>query len=87
MHAALRPSMKALVAGDLLRHSDLDVKIAVASCLSEITRITAPDAPYDDDLMKVLLILLLKLLSECLYIIDAILSNYLGDFWTDCWCF
>ncbi|KAH0462387.1 hypothetical protein IEQ34_009962 [Dendrobium chrysotoxum] len=52
MHAALRPSMKALVTGDLLRHSDLDVKIAVASCLSEITRITAPDAPYDDDLMK-----------------------------------
>ncbi|XP_020684979.1 uncharacterized protein LOC110101425 isoform X2 [Dendrobium catenatum] len=52
MHDALRPSMKALVAGDLLRHSDLDVKIAVSSCLSEITRITAPDAPYDDDLMK-----------------------------------
>lgn len=52
MHAALQSSMKALVTRDLLRHSDLDVKIAVASCLSEITRITAPDAPYDDDLMK-----------------------------------
>ncbi|XP_020576396.1 uncharacterized protein LOC110021984 [Phalaenopsis equestris] len=52
MHTALSPSMNALVTKDLLRHSDLDVKIAVASCLSEITRITAPDAPYDDDLMK-----------------------------------
>lgn len=52
MHDALRPSMKALVSGDLLRHSDLDVRVAIASCLSEITRITAPDAPYDDDLMK-----------------------------------
>ncbi|KAK8950002.1 hypothetical protein KSP40_PGU002669 [Platanthera guangdongensis] len=52
MHDALRPSMKALVSRDLLRHSDLDVRVAIASCLSEITRITAPDAPYDDDLMK-----------------------------------
>lgn len=53
MHDALSPLMKALVANDLLRHSDVDVKVAVASCISEITRITAPDAPYDDDKMKV----------------------------------
>lgn len=52
MHDALSPLMKALVANDLLMHSDLDVKVAVASCISEITRITAPDAPYDDDKMK-----------------------------------
>ncbi|OIT02584.1 PREDICTED: transcription factor TFIIIB component B'' homolog isoform X2 [Nicotiana attenuata] len=52
MHDALSPLMKALVANDLLRHSDLDVKVAVASCISEITRITAPDAPYDDEKMK-----------------------------------
>ncbi|KAL3366184.1 hypothetical protein AABB24_011040 [Solanum stoloniferum] len=52
MHDALSPLMKALVANDLLRHSDVDVKVAVASCISEITRITAPDAPYDDDKMK-----------------------------------
>lgn len=45
--------MKALVAKELLGHSDIDVKVAVASCISEITRITAPEAPYDDDLMKV----------------------------------
>lgn len=53
MQAALSPSLKALVAEQLLRHSDVDVKVAVASCISEITRITAPDAPYDDDQMKV----------------------------------
>lgn len=52
MHDALSPLMKALVANDILRHSDVDVKVAVASCISEITRITAPDAPYDDDKMK-----------------------------------
>lgn len=45
--------MKALVDKGLLGHLDMDVKVTVASCFSEITRITAPEAPYDDDLMKV----------------------------------
>ncbi|GKB48042.1 TRAF-type zinc finger domain-containing protein 1-like protein [Tanacetum coccineum] len=50
---ALKPSMKALIQDDLLRHSDVDVKVAAASCMSEIMRITvAPDAPYDDDQMR-----------------------------------
>ncbi|KAL5980453.1 hypothetical protein ACLOJK_028361 [Asimina triloba] len=52
MLTALRPSVKALVVKDILKHSDMDVKVAVASCISEITRITAPDAPYEDDMMK-----------------------------------
>ncbi|KAL8209991.1 hypothetical protein R6Q57_006723 [Mikania cordata] len=49
---ALKPSMKALIHDNLLKHSDVDVKVAVASCISEITRITAPDAPYDDNQMR-----------------------------------
>ncbi|XP_048133535.1 sister chromatid cohesion protein PDS5 homolog C-like isoform X2 [Rhodamnia argentea] len=49
---ALSPSLKALVADQLFRHSDADVRVATASCISEITRITAPEAPYEDDLMK-----------------------------------
>ncbi|XP_021739543.1 eukaryotic translation initiation factor 5B-like [Chenopodium quinoa] len=52
MKKALSPSMKALIANELLRHKDIDVNVAVASCISEITRITAPDAPYEDDQMK-----------------------------------
>ncbi|KAK2452858.1 nucleolar protein dao-5 [Trifolium repens] len=52
MHNALSPSLKALIADKLVKHSDFDVKVALASCFSEITRITAPDAPYDDDQMK-----------------------------------
>lgn len=52
MQNALSASLKALVTDQLLRHSDIDVKVAVAACISEITRITAPDAPYDDDQMK-----------------------------------
>ncbi|KAL1168099.1 hypothetical protein V6Z11_A05G062300 [Gossypium hirsutum] len=52
MQNALSPSLKALVAEQLFRHPDDDVKVAVAACISEITRITAPDAPYDDDQMR-----------------------------------
>ncbi|CAN6985320.1 hypothetical protein BRARA_A00590 [Brassica rapa] len=52
MQNALSPLMTALVDGKLVKHSDIDVKVAVAACISEITRITAPDAPYDDDKMR-----------------------------------
>uniref|UniRef100_M1BFC0 Nucleic acid binding protein n=1 Tax=Solanum tuberosum TaxID=4113 RepID=M1BFC0_SOLTU len=45
---AFRSVMEALVADGLLRHPDIDVKVSVASCISEIMRITAPDQPYDD---------------------------------------
>ncbi|XP_062219621.1 sister chromatid cohesion protein PDS5 homolog C-like isoform X2 [Phragmites australis] len=49
---AIRPATKALVKKELFGHADPNVRLAVASCISEITRITAPDAPYDDDVMK-----------------------------------
>ncbi|KAK7294013.1 hypothetical protein RJT34_16896 [Clitoria ternatea] len=49
---ALVPSMKALISNELLRHIDETVKISVTSCITEITRITAPEVPYDDDQMK-----------------------------------
>ncbi|XP_062222786.1 sister chromatid cohesion protein PDS5 homolog C-like isoform X5 [Phragmites australis] len=49
---AIRPATEALVKKELLGSADPNVRLAVASCISEITRITAPDAPYDDDAMK-----------------------------------
>jgi len=54
MLKALSPSLKSLISDKLLKHSDVDVKVALASCLSEFT---APDAPYDDGQMKVCLII------------------------------
>ena len=30
----------------------MDVKVSVVSCIIEITRIIAPDAPYKDEQMK-----------------------------------
>lgn len=53
MQDALYPSMKALISNQLLKHTDTDVKVSLASCMSELIRITAPDAPYDDAEMKV----------------------------------
>jgi hypothetical protein len=50
---AIQPVTEALVKKELLCHEDSNVRVAVASCISEITRITAPNAPYDDDAMKV----------------------------------
>lgn len=61
MQDALLPTMKALKANQLLRHPNSDVRISVASCLSEVMRITAPESPYDDDLMKVFLLCISKL--------------------------
>ncbi|KAL8109903.1 hypothetical protein AgCh_025849 [Apium graveolens] len=45
-------AMKALIKEPLLKHSDNDVKVYVASCLCEVFRITAPETPYEDAEMK-----------------------------------
>ncbi|KAH7671857.1 Tudor/PWWP/MBT domain-containing protein [Dioscorea alata] len=52
MALALYPVMKALIGKEFLGHMETDVRMRVGSCLSEITRITAPTNPYKDDLMK-----------------------------------
>uniref|UniRef100_M4CHA3 Tudor domain-containing protein n=1 Tax=Brassica campestris TaxID=3711 RepID=M4CHA3_BRACM len=52
MQHALIPSKNALVSSGLLTHPDSEVRVSLASCLTEIVRITAPRAPYGDDQMK-----------------------------------
>ncbi|CAN8305043.1 unnamed protein product [Cochlearia groenlandica] len=49
---AFLPSMKALMSVDLLKNPDSDVRVLVVSCLTDIMRITAPEAPFNDDQMK-----------------------------------
>jgi hypothetical protein len=49
--------MKALISDELLRHTDNDVKVSVTACLTEVARITAPNAPYEDEQMKVLILI------------------------------
>ncbi|TVU15347.1 hypothetical protein EJB05_38865 [Eragrostis curvula] len=52
MHYTLSPTDAALISRDLLDHPDPDVNLAVTSCLTEVTRLRAPQAAYADDVMK-----------------------------------
>ncbi|XP_047980009.1 sister chromatid cohesion protein PDS5 homolog A-like isoform X1 [Salvia hispanica] len=49
---SMQSFLKAIVKPGLLKHHDREVNLFVAACLCEITRITAPEAPYEDDIMK-----------------------------------
>ncbi|KAL8461688.1 hypothetical protein ACS0TY_032974 [Phlomoides rotata] len=49
---AMDPFLNAIVKPELLKHHDREVNLFVAACICEITRITAPEAPYDDDVLK-----------------------------------
>lgn len=49
---AMQPFLNAIVQPVLLKHQDKDIKLLVATCICEITRITAPEAPYSDDVLK-----------------------------------
>jgi sister-chromatid-cohesion protein PDS5 len=49
---AIHPLREALVMPMLLRHQDGGVSLMVATCISEIIRISTPDVPYEDDVMR-----------------------------------
>ncbi|XP_020090102.1 sister chromatid cohesion protein PDS5 homolog A isoform X1 [Ananas comosus] len=49
---SMKPCLNAIAKQELLKHQDRDVKVLVATCICEITRITAPEAPYNDDVLK-----------------------------------
>lgn len=53
MLESMKPFLNAIVQPELLKHQDKDVKLLVATCVCEITRITAPEAPYSDEVLKV----------------------------------
>ena len=42
-----------LVAGPLINHKDKDIKVCLACCLADILRIYAPEAPYNEEQLKV----------------------------------
>lgn len=49
---SMEPLLNAIVKPELLKHQDREVKLLVATSVCEITRITAPEAPYDDEILK-----------------------------------
>lgn len=50
---SMQTLMNVIVKPEYLKHEDEQVKLLVATCTCEVTRITAPEAPYDDDVLKV----------------------------------
>ncbi|KAL3850966.1 hypothetical protein ACJIZ3_012848 [Penstemon smallii] len=52
MMESMQPFLNAIAKPELLKHQDREVKLFVAACICEITRITAPEPPYDDDILK-----------------------------------
>ncbi|KAL6553181.1 hypothetical protein OROGR_007023 [Orobanche gracilis] len=49
---SMQPLLTAIAKTEFLKHQDREVKLLVASSICEITRITAPEPPYDDDVLK-----------------------------------
>ncbi|WOL19426.1 sister chromatid cohesion protein [Canna indica] len=49
---SMQSCLNAIAEKELLTHQDRDVKVLVATCVCEITRITAPEAPYSDDVLR-----------------------------------
>ncbi|XP_078443131.1 binding protein isoform X2 [Wolffia australiana] len=52
MAEAMKACVEAIPKSELFKHEDKEVSVLVATCLCEITRITAPEAPYSDDVLK-----------------------------------
>ncbi|KAJ0986902.1 hypothetical protein J5N97_005258 [Dioscorea zingiberensis] len=52
MSDSMKPCLNAIAKKEYLNHQDRDVKVLVATCICEITRITAPEAPYSDDVLR-----------------------------------
>ncbi|XP_042035531.1 uncharacterized protein LOC121781903 isoform X1 [Salvia splendens] len=52
VEAFLQPSKEALITEDLIKHNKLDIIVSVASCISLIIKILAPDESFGDDSMK-----------------------------------
>lgn len=63
MLESMQPFLNAIAKEELLKHQDRDVKVLVATCICEITRITAPEAPYNDDVLRDIFHLIVGTLS------------------------
>ncbi|KAM7275391.1 hypothetical protein ACFE04_017257 [Oxalis oulophora] len=61
---ALFPSMTSLSSDQLLNHPDNNVKVAVAACHTELTRIGAPERLYHDGIMKKVFELIVSSLKD-----------------------
>ncbi|GLJ29911.1 hypothetical protein SUGI_0591330 [Cryptomeria japonica] len=56
----MSPLVHSLVKLELTRHQDEELRLAVVTCISEIMRTIAPKVPYNDDILKEVLQLIVE---------------------------
>lgn len=80
----MQPFLNSIVKPEMLKHQDRDVKLLVATCICEITRITAPEAPYGDDVLKVHLFFIWQVMKLVMHVhLTPIFEIILPPNW--CW--
>ena len=50
---ALKPLSNAVVCGGMLQHADKEVRLVVATCVTELFRLMAPEPPFEDKHLRV----------------------------------
>lgn len=78
----LLPIKRALILDVLTNQADLDVHISLASRLSELIRITEPNPPFEDELMKKafrIIVPSFRALPECA---DKVIPRKSSHTWT-----
>lgn len=73
----------ALIQKDRVRHKSEDVRLLVACALADIIRIYAPDAPYDDDALKVFYFCLLPSLEGVVRCVTLVLLQEIFELFID----
>ncbi|KAH9314048.1 hypothetical protein KI387_022675, partial [Taxus chinensis] len=61
---AIKTSAHSLIRTDIFQHNDNDVRIRLAACISEIMRVTAPDTPYSDSVLREIFQLMVAVFHE-----------------------
>ncbi|KAJ6730469.1 ANDROGEN INDUCED INHIBITOR OF PROLIFERATION AS3 / PDS5-RELATED [Salix viminalis] len=64
LEAAINPLRKSILKHGLIKHTDKEVKLLVAICVSEVFRVLAPEPPFEDKYLRDIFILFLNMFKE-----------------------
>ncbi|ESR47424.1 hypothetical protein CICLE_v10003517mg, partial [Citrus x clementina] len=64
LEAATKPLRKSIIKHGLLHQNDKDIRLSVATCVSELFRILAPEPPFEDNYLRGVFELIISLFKE-----------------------
>lgn len=64
LEAATKPLRKSIIKHGLLHQNDKDIRLSVATCVSELFRILAPEPPFEDSYLRGVFELFVSLFKE-----------------------